>query len=160
MGGGQGFWLQSLVSPLGFMLDLLQKLLWTILLSTFLLQPYLKYCFPMARRNRKLKKCKHIYINIGTQNAHRWSQRYNSFTTSIFLALLYLHHRAWNSKTISLGPTHRHCLLPTCCSEWLSHCPCSSCTYRINSHLHPRVISSANRKIIIKQVIHLTETCR
>lgn len=46
MGGGQGFWLQSLVSPLGFMLDLLQKLLWTILLSTFLLQPYRRLCFP------------------------------------------------------------------------------------------------------------------
>lgn len=27
IGGGQGFWLQSLMSPLGFMLDLLQKLL-------------------------------------------------------------------------------------------------------------------------------------
>lgn len=49
MGGGQSFWLQSLTSPLGFMLDLLQKLLWTILLSTFLLQPYRRYCFPAAR---------------------------------------------------------------------------------------------------------------
>lgn len=48
MGGGQGFWLQSLMSPLGFMLDLLQKLLWTILLSTFLRQPYRRYCFPAA----------------------------------------------------------------------------------------------------------------
>lgn len=49
MGEGQDFWLQSLTSPLGFMLDLLQKLLWTILLSTFRLQPYLRYCFPAVR---------------------------------------------------------------------------------------------------------------
>lgn len=48
-GGGQGFRLQSLTSPLGFMLDLLQKLLWTILLSTFRLQPYRRYCFPAVR---------------------------------------------------------------------------------------------------------------
>ena len=58
MGGGQGFWLQSLVSPLGFMLDLLQKLLWTILLSTFLLQPYRRYCFPKAEGDRTFDKCK------------------------------------------------------------------------------------------------------
>lgn len=48
MGGGQGFWLQSLITPRGFTLDLLQKVLWTILLSTFLLQPYRRYCFPAA----------------------------------------------------------------------------------------------------------------
>lgn len=46
MGGGQGFWLQSRMSARGFRLDLLQKLLLTILLSTFLLQPYRRYCFP------------------------------------------------------------------------------------------------------------------
>lgn len=57
-GGGQGFWLQSLVSPLGFMLDLLQKLLWTILLSTFLLQPYRRYCFPTARGDGEFNKCR------------------------------------------------------------------------------------------------------
>lgn len=58
IGGGQGFWLQSLVSPLGFMLDLLQKLLWTILLSTFLLQPYRRYCFPTARGDGEFNKCR------------------------------------------------------------------------------------------------------
>lgn len=55
MGAGQGFWMQSLVS-LGFMLDLLQKLLWTILLSTFLLQPYRRYCLPTAGVNTNKKK--------------------------------------------------------------------------------------------------------
>lgn len=56
MGGGQGFWLQSLMSPLGFMLDLLQKLLWTILLSTFLLQPYRRYCFPTVEGHEEFQK--------------------------------------------------------------------------------------------------------
>lgn len=57
-GGGQGFWLQSLTSPLGFMLDLLQKLLWTILLSTFRRQPYRRYCFPAVRRDGALEEPK------------------------------------------------------------------------------------------------------
>lgn len=69
MGGGQGFWLQSLMSPLGFMLDLLQKLLWTILLSTFLLQPYRRYCFPAAmmvfnKRMHRTKKKSHATCRL------------------------------------------------------------------------------------------------
>lgn len=75
MGGGQGFWLQFLMSPRGFMLDLLQKLLWTILLSTFLLQPYRRYCFPTVREDEKLNKCKSRIKGKGSQDAHRRSQR-------------------------------------------------------------------------------------
>lgn len=147
MGGGQGFWLQSLVSPLGFMLDLLQKLLWTILLSTFLLQPYRRYCFPTARQDGKLNKCKPGNKKRAVQDAHSRHQRPNSFSTSVFLAPLYLHRRAWSSRTISLEPTHMHCPLPACCSESQSHCPCSSCTYKTNSHPHLHAISSTKRKI-------------
>lgn len=89
----------------------------------------------------------HGSVKTGFQNAHSWPQRFNSFTTSIFLALLYLHRRVWSSRTISLEPTHRHCPLPACCSEWQSHCPCSSCTYKTNSHPRLHVISSTIRKV-------------
>lgn len=146
MGGGQGFWLQSLMSPLGFMLDLLQKLLWTILLSTFLLQPYRRYCFPAAmmdfnkRMHRKKKPC-------------------DMQTVLKRLAVLYLHRRAWSNRTTSLGPTRRHCPPPACCSEWQCRCPCSSCTCKTNSHPRPRGASSANRKVIIKYLRKLTLFC-
>lgn len=59
---------------------------------------------------------------------------------------LYLHHRAWSSRTISLEPTHRHCPLSACCSEWPNHCPCSSCTYKTAPHPRLRAVSSTNRK--------------
>lgn len=82
IGGGQGFWLQSLVSPRGFMLDLLQKLLWTILLSTFLLQPYRRYCLPAVSGDEKLTSLGKKITKTSKQSLQKWFQKHNSFTTS------------------------------------------------------------------------------
>lgn len=80
-------------------------------------------------------------------------------TVSKRLAVLYLHRRAWSSRTISLGPTRRHCPPPACCSEWQCRCPCSSCTCKTNSHPRLRGVSSANRKVIMKYLRKLTLFC-
>lgn len=132
------------------MLDLLQKLLWTILLSTFLLQPYRRYSFPTARGDGKMNSC---YKQKNRHANRKWFQWPDSLTTSFFLLLLYLHRRAWSSRTISLEPTHRHCPLPACCSGWQCHCPCSSYIYMTNSHPHLHVISSADRRITMKKAV-------
>lgn len=137
MGGGQDSWLQLLVSPLGFILDLLQKVLWTILLSSFLLQPYRRYCFPTKEGNGK--RPEHKDTTTGKKNADTWPHK------QFFLALLYLHRKAWSKWTIFLAPTHINCPLPACCFEWQSHSPYSRCTCRTYSHPHLHLVSPATR---------------
>lgn len=55
---------------------------------------------------------------------------------------------AWSSRTISSGPTHRHCPPPGCCFGWQNHCSCSSCTYRRNLHPHHRVFSPRETRLL------------